>query len=146
MAASLSGLVITKAALDSLETIPKKIRSQLIKKIKSLPGRPKPQGSARLKGLKTDDGDAIYRYRSGNYRIIYVIRTNPNEVIVLDIGDRKDIYRGMNWQSASQPQKPKQRRKRKPKTATHPSSAKGHGLEQTAAQTSAPSCLGGVGE
>jgi len=31
--------------------------------------------------------------RSGDYRILYVVRKNPGEVIVLDIDNRKDVYK-----------------------------------------------------
>lgn len=90
----LTGLVFTKAAVSNLERIPFKIRAQLIKKAKALILDPHPQGSKPLKGIKTVDDEVIYRQRSGDYRILYVVRTKPNnEVIVLDIGDRKDVYR-----------------------------------------------------
>lgn len=89
----LTGLVFAKAALDNLERIPFKIRAQLIKKAKALILDAHPAGSKPLKGVKTDEGEAIYRQRSGDYRILYVERSNPQEVIVLDIGNRKDVYR-----------------------------------------------------
>ena len=89
----LMGLVITKSALKNLATIPHKIRVQLIKKAKALILNPKPKGSRILKGIETDDGEPIYRQRSGDYRILYLVRKNPGEVIVLDIDNRKDVYR-----------------------------------------------------
>lgn len=85
------GLVFTKAALNNLEGIPFKIRAQLIKKAKALILDPHPKGSKPLKGVRSDDDEAIYRHRSGDYRILYVVR--ENEVIILDIGNRKDVYR-----------------------------------------------------
>lgn len=89
----LMGLVMAKAALDNLESIPFKIRAQLIKKAKALILNPRPNGSEKLKGITTDAGEPIYRHRSGDYRILYVVRDNPGEVIVLDIDNRKDVYR-----------------------------------------------------
>lgn len=89
----LTGLVITKAALDSLKRVPFKIRAQLIKKAKALILDPHPTGSKPLKGIETADGEIIYRQRSGDYRILYLVRSKPSEVIVLDIGNRKDVYR-----------------------------------------------------
>ena len=35
----------------------------------------------------------LYRYRWGDYRIIYVIDNTENRISVLRIGHRKDIYR-----------------------------------------------------
>ena len=34
----------------------------------------------------------LYRYRYGDYRIIYKIEHNPNTITVLRIGHRKNIY------------------------------------------------------
>lgn len=87
------GLVITRAALDNLATFPHKIRAQIIKKAKALILNPRPSGSKKLKGITTDEGEPVYRQRSGAYRILYVVRNNPSEVIVLDIDDRKDVYK-----------------------------------------------------
>lgn len=87
------GLVITKAALRNLANVPPKIRAQLIKKAKALILNPHPVGSKQLHGRMTDDGEPIYRQRSGDYRLLYVVRKNPDEVIVLDIGNRRDVYR-----------------------------------------------------
>ncbi|MCI0561118.1 MAG: type II toxin-antitoxin system RelE/ParE family toxin [Nitrososphaera sp.] len=89
----LVGLVITRATLANLATFPHKIRAQLIKKAKALILNPRPSGSRKLRGVTTDDGELVYRQRSGDYRILYVVRMNPREVIVLDIDDRKDVYK-----------------------------------------------------
>ena len=89
----LIGLVILKSALKHIASIPHKTRSQVIKKAKDLILNPHPQGSKKLAGITTDDGEPIYRHRSGNHRILYIVRQNPGEVIVLDIDDRKDVYR-----------------------------------------------------
>ncbi len=89
----LQGLVITKATLANLATIPLKIRMQLIKKAKALIIDPHPPRSKKLRGVTTEGGEPIYRLRSGDYRILYIVRSNPGEVIVLDIDNRKDVYR-----------------------------------------------------
>lgn len=89
----LMGLVITRAALDNLATFPHKIRVQLIKRAKALILNPRPSGSKKLKGITTCEGEPVYRQRSGDYRILYVVRESPDEVIVLDIDDRKDVYK-----------------------------------------------------
>lgn len=85
------GFAFTSAALDFLATLPPKIRKQVIKKAKALHANPHPQGSKKLHDVVTDDGDPVYRERSGDYRILYIAR--PDEVMILDIDHRKDIYR-----------------------------------------------------
>ena len=88
-----TGFAFTDAALDFLDTLPPKIRKQVIKKAKALHANPHPQGSKKLHDVVTDDGDPVYRERSGDYRILYVVRSNPDEVLILDIDHRKDVYR-----------------------------------------------------
>ena len=89
----LVGLVVTQTALDNLARFPSKIRIQLIKKTKALILDPHPPGSKKLQGVKTDRGEPVYRRRSGDYRILYVVRSNPREVMVIEIDHRKDVYR-----------------------------------------------------
>jgi mRNA-degrading endonuclease RelE of RelBE toxin-antitoxin system len=87
----LVGMAFANAALKSLERIPHKMRAQVIKKAKALMLNPHPPTSKQLQGIETPDGEKVYRERSGDYRILYVVR--PVEVIVLDVGHRKDVYR-----------------------------------------------------
>ena len=89
----LVALAFSDAALDSLETIPHKNRAQIIKRAKALILNPHPIGSKQLKNKKTIVGEPVFRERCGDYRILYVVRTDPNEVVILDIGHRKDVYR-----------------------------------------------------
>ena len=87
------GFAFTDRALDFIETLPPKVRKQVVKKAKELLANPFPQGSKKLKGIETDDGEPVYRERSGDYRILYVVRSNPSVVLIIDIDNRKDVYR-----------------------------------------------------
>lgn len=87
------GFAFTDAALDYLETLPPKIRRQVIKKAKALMANPHTPGSKKLHDVETPEGDPVYRERSGDYRILYVIKEDPALVIILDIDHRKDVYR-----------------------------------------------------
>lgn len=89
----LIGFAFSEASLDFLETIPHKLRQQIVKKAKALLDDPFPQGSKQLKGVKTAAGESVHRQRSGDYRILYVVRAKPAEIIILDIDHRKDVYR-----------------------------------------------------
>lgn len=66
----------------------KKIQRQLIAHIEALATNPRPSG---CKLLYTDE--KLYRIRSGNYRIIYQIQDKILLVVIVRVGDRKDIYR-----------------------------------------------------
>jgi len=89
---TLFGIAYTKAALDGLASAePKKVRQQIKARIENLAIDQKPQGCAKMFGGLSDGAHEVYRVRQGDYRIIYSIR--ETEIIVLDIGHRKDIYR-----------------------------------------------------
>lgn len=90
---TLLGIAYTKAALAGLaEVEPKKIRKQVKDRIDALAANPKPAGSTKMLGAIADGLNEVYRVRQGNYRIIYRIE-GETEIVVLDIGHRKDIYR-----------------------------------------------------
>ena len=76
------------AFLDKMD--PGKVRAQIVKKARALLTDPFPPGCKKLVGVMSGT-DPVWRIRSGDYQILYVARSN--EVIVIDIGDRKDIYR-----------------------------------------------------
>lgn len=46
-------------------------------------------GSVKLTGHNS------YRVRVGDYRIIYSVQRDRLLVLVLDVGNRRDIYRGL---------------------------------------------------
>lgn len=87
------GFAFTDRALDFLEGLPPKIRRQVGKRAKALHSDPHPPSSKRLKDVETAEGDPVFRERSGDYRILYIVRTDPDEIIVLDIDHRKRVYR-----------------------------------------------------
>lgn len=90
---ALVAFAFSEAALDFLETVPHKIRAQIIRKAKALLNDPFPPGSKKLQGITTAMGEPVHRERSGDYRILYVVRKQPDEVVILDIDHRKDVYR-----------------------------------------------------
>lgn len=87
------GFAFTDCALDFIAGLQPKVRRQIIKRAKALHTNPFPQGSKKLHNVETPDGDPVYRERSGDYRILYVVRSKPEEVIIIDINHRKDVYR-----------------------------------------------------
>jgi mRNA interferase RelE/StbE len=50
--------------------------------------KPRPIGCLKLKG----NGDA-YRIRIGDFRVIYEIEDEVLIVVVVSVGDRKEVYR-----------------------------------------------------
>jgi len=77
-----------KKDFKNLVRIPEKDYKQLQSKIYSLSENPRPIGSIKLKGVFN-----TYRIRSGDYRIIYEIIDDELKVLVITIGDRKNVYK-----------------------------------------------------
>lgn len=89
---TLIALAYTKAALEALAAVePKKVRQQIKGKIDALLNDPKPPGSAKVQGVM-DGPYEVYRIRQGKHRVLYSVR-GDTEILILDIGHRKDIYR-----------------------------------------------------
>jgi mRNA interferase RelE/StbE len=76
------------AYLDNL--VARKLRARLVRKARSLIDDPHPPGCKKLKAVM-EGADPVWRIRSGDYRILYVVR--EFEVVITDIGHRKDVYR-----------------------------------------------------
>jgi mRNA interferase RelE/StbE len=82
---------ISDAALKTLASYPLKVRRQIGRKIDKLAEDPRPASSIPLKG-----NTSLRRIRTGNYRIIYTVRDDKLLILVVGIGDRKDIYKRLS--------------------------------------------------
>lgn len=84
------GFAYDRKSLDYLKTIKGKLRKQIVAKIQRLAADPYPPPAKMLQGIP-DGEERMYRIRSGDYRILYVVRGVI--VVILDINHRKDVYR-----------------------------------------------------
>ena len=78
---------IKPSAVKDIESLPKKDRVRVIKKIQELAADPRPPSCEKLTGEKK------YRVRQGRYRIVYSITDKELIVIVVKVGHRRDIYK-----------------------------------------------------
>jgi mRNA interferase RelE/StbE len=83
---------IFPTARKELESLPKAARVRIGRKIDSLAENPEPPGVKLLKRKGRD----VYRVRVGDYRVLYQIHQEILCVLVIRIGHRKDVYRGMS--------------------------------------------------
>ncbi|RJP35544.1 MAG: type II toxin-antitoxin system RelE/ParE family toxin [Candidatus Omnitrophota bacterium] len=79
---------ILPSARRSLSRLDQKTREWISQKIDSLVYDPRPSGVKKLKGNHN-----LWCVRAGNYRIVYSIHDKALIVYVIDIDDRKNIYR-----------------------------------------------------
>jgi len=71
-----------------LKTFTPSVQKRLVRRLKTLRENPRPQGVKKLAGEEN-----LYRIREGHYRLIYTIGDKELIVLVVKIGDRKEIYR-----------------------------------------------------
>ncbi len=64
------------------------LRRRLMEAIRALGEAPRPPGCVKLAGAAD-----LWRVRVGEWRIIYQIQDRALVVLVLDVGNRRDIYR-----------------------------------------------------
>jgi mRNA interferase RelE/StbE len=84
-------LEFTSAAIRELEKLDLNIRRKVFSDIEQLKENPRPHGVGKM-----ETKEKLYRIYVGpgkNYRVIYQIRDEVLLVIVVKVGDRKEVYR-----------------------------------------------------
>ncbi|MBA2291935.1 MAG: type II toxin-antitoxin system RelE/ParE family toxin [Gemmatimonadales bacterium] len=78
---------IKRSAAKELEGIPLKDRRRIVHRIDALGTDPRPPGCEKL------SGEEKYRLRQGDYRILHEIVNRGLIVMVVKIGNCRDVYR-----------------------------------------------------
>jgi len=78
----------TASAEREFSALPADDQRRIAKRIDSLSTTPRPAGCRKLAGP-----DAFYRIRIGDLRVIYSIEDRKLLVLVIRVGNRRDIYR-----------------------------------------------------
>jgi mRNA interferase RelE/StbE len=79
---------LSKPAVRQFEKLSRAIQTRLKPRIDALAHDPRPQGVKKLAGE-----DELYRLRVGDYRIIYQIQDKVLLILVVRLGNRKEVYR-----------------------------------------------------
>ena len=79
------------SAKKALASLPKPDQIRIDQRILALAENPRPNGAIPLKGTNR----SLWRMRVGDYRVLYRIEDERLTVIVIDIGNRRDVYRGL---------------------------------------------------
>ncbi len=82
---------ISRTAEKQLKKVRRDDQRRIIEAILSLADDPHPMGSRKLMGY-----DDVFRIRVGQYRVLYSVSGKKLIVIVLKIGNRKDVYRAFS--------------------------------------------------
>lgn len=78
---------VAPGAIRQLRKLEPSARRRVQAAIELLAEQPRPSGAKKLVG-----GDGEWRVRTGDYRVVYEVRDDVLLVLVVAIGDRRDIY------------------------------------------------------
>lgn len=77
------------AAVRALRKLPRNLQKRIVARIEALATNPRAHGTVKLAGQEA------YRARVGDYRIIYAVADERLVVLIVDIGHRREVYRGL---------------------------------------------------
>lgn len=80
-------VILPKSVQKDLNRLPDDVARRILERLAGLETDPRPPDVKKLKGR-----DA-WRIRVGDYRVIYEINDRALQVIVITLGNRRDIYR-----------------------------------------------------
>jgi mRNA interferase RelE/StbE len=80
-------ILFRNSAAKELRGIPEAILKKIWDRIEALARDPRPHGSEKLAGRDH------YRFRLGDYRIVYSIDDREKSILIDKVGHRKDVYR-----------------------------------------------------
>ena len=78
---------VTPRARKDLKALPTREKQRVAKQIDALKTDPRPTGCKKLQGRED-----FYRIRAGNYRVVYQIEDEVLFILIVRVGDRKEIY------------------------------------------------------
>jgi mRNA interferase RelE/StbE len=81
---------LTRAARHGLSTLPKAVLRRVDAAILALADDPHPPGSKKLQGEED-----LYRIRVGDFRVLYRVEEERLVLLVVNVGNRRDIYRSL---------------------------------------------------
>jgi len=79
-------LVYSPTALKTLEKLDKNVQERIVSALERLRIRPESCDIKRLVGMPG------YRFRVGDYRVIFDIDKNELKILVLKVGHRKNVH------------------------------------------------------
>lgn len=83
-------VAILPSALRQLSNLPRPDQKRVASKIDRLSTDPRPSEATKLQ----TDRD-LYRIRVGEYRVIYTVEEGRLTVLIVRIGHRREVYRGV---------------------------------------------------
>ena len=82
---------VKRSAAKALQKIPKADQKKIAGKIDSLAQDPPNPDITKMKG-----NNPFHKIRVGDYRVIYEIQEEVLIILIVKIGHRKDVYKGLS--------------------------------------------------
>ena len=79
---------VSATAERQIRKLPRADQLRVVRAVQALSTDPRPPGCRKLSGYED-----VFRVRIGRYRVLYSIEGRRLVIIILKVGDRKDIYR-----------------------------------------------------
>ncbi|MBI4568537.1 MAG: type II toxin-antitoxin system RelE/ParE family toxin [Planctomycetes bacterium] len=79
-----------RSARHDLRTLDRLMIARVLAAVGGLSETPRPPGCKKLRGA-----EQTYRIRVGDYRIVYSVSDDEQLVVILLVGHRRDVYRGL---------------------------------------------------
>jgi mRNA interferase RelE/StbE len=79
---------ISRTAERQLKKLRRDDQRRVVKAVLALADDPHPKGSRKLAGY-----DDVFRIRVGRFRVLYSVSGRKLIIIILKVGQRKDVYR-----------------------------------------------------
>ena len=79
---------VSATAERQIRRLPRGDQLRVVRAIQALSTDPRPPGCRKLSGYED-----VFRVRIGRYRVLYSIEGRRLVIIILKVGDRKDVYR-----------------------------------------------------
>lgn len=80
----------TRQSRKQLDQLPIPVKKRILKRLLALEDHPQSSSAKKLSGQ-----EEIWRLRVGDYRVIYEIQGERLVVLVLRVGHRREVYRGL---------------------------------------------------
>jgi mRNA interferase RelE/StbE len=76
------------SAAKDLGRLPREVQVRIARRLDQLGQDPRPHGCEKVEGEED-----LYRVRVGDYRLIYAVQDKVLLVLVVKIGNRREVYR-----------------------------------------------------
>ena len=81
---------VSTTAEKQIRKLPREAQIRVLQAIRPLARQPTPPGSRKVRGY-----DDVFRIRVGMYRVLYRVEGRRLLIIIVKIGNRRDVYRSL---------------------------------------------------